>query len=50
MEPILNPFNKVDPINSDRVFKFKEIISKIKDKDELLRIAELLKKRLEEFK
>ena len=48
MEKDLNPFQKVDPIND--YLKFKEIISKIKDKNELLRISKLLKIRLEEFK
>ena len=43
-----NPFEKIDPISD--YFKFKQLISNIKDKDTLLKIYEQLQLRLLEFK
>jgi len=47
MDQILNPFDKVDPLSP--YHRFQVFISKIKNKQLLLEISQLLEKRLNEL-
>jgi hypothetical protein len=47
MGQILNPFDQINPLSD--YYKFKKMIILIKDKNELLRISELIQMRLNEI-
>tara|TARA_Y100000590_G_C15462036_1_gene916829 strand:+ start:701 stop:889 length:189 start_codon:yes stop_codon:yes gene_type:complete len=44
----MNPFDTINPINNN-YFRLKEIINKINDKNELIKINEIIDQRLQEL-
>ena len=47
MNQVLNPFDKINPYAD--YYKFRTLISQIKDKQKLIEIGKLLEKRLKEL-
>lgn len=48
MDEKTNPFDKINPI-SNNYLKFKEIINNTKDRNKLIKINKMIKKRLQEL-